>query len=536
MLRNSGLRRVVLAFTGFGLAEWAVWLPILVYAYGRGGATETGIVALIQLAPAAVVAPFAASLGDRYRRERVLLGGYVSQAAAVAATTIALATDAPPPAIYSLAVLCTVTFTLTRPIHASILPSLANTPAELTAANVTSGTAENIGILVGPAVTGVLLAIGGPVLPFAVAVGLLTVSALAASGVHTLAPYRAAPVAGASRRDMLTGLMGGFTTIMGLPATRAVVGVLAVGAVIWGALDVLIVVLALDLLEMGEAGVGWLNSAVGVGGLAGAGLAIGLVGRSRLARPFVLGLIVWAIPLAVIGLLAHPFVALLMIAVAGAGRGVLDVAGRTLLQRTTPDESLSRVFGVLEGLQTGMLALGAVAVPTVIALTGEREALILAGIGAPLAIIVFRRGLALADAVGFRHQRQLHLLRAIPIFAPLAPDKLEALAAAMVAQSFAPSSVIIRQGEAGDQFYVIDDGTVEVLVDDVAIAQLTAGDSFGEIALLRDVPRTATVRALTDVQSFFLERDLFKEAVTGHALSRQAAHEVVETRLGGRPL
>jgi MFS family permease len=533
-MRNSSLRRAVLAFTGFGLAEWATWLPILVYAYGRGGATEAGVVAVIQLVPAAIVAPFAATLGDRHRRERVLLGGYVSQAVAIAATTIALAIDATPLVVYALAALTTTTFTLTRPIHASILPSLSGTPAELTAANVASGTAENLGILGGPAVTGVLLVVGGPVLPFAAGLGLVSLSALAASGIRTASDGHGAPAADGQPRDTLASLVGGFTTIIKLPATRAVVGVLAVGSAIWGALDVLIVVLALDLLDMGEAGVGWLNSAVGVGGLAGAGLAIALVGRSRLARPFVLGLIVWAVPLAAIGVLPDPWIALLLIGIAGAGRGVLEVAGRTLIQRTAPDASMSRVFGVLEGIQTGMLAVGAIAVPALIALAGEREALILAGIGAPLAVVLFWRGLALADSVGFRHQRELQLLRGLPIFAPLAPDKLEALAVAMVAQPYAAGDWIIRQGEVGDRYYVINAGTVEVLADEASVAHLSAGDSFGEIALLRDVPRTASVRALTEVATFVLERDVFLEAVTGHALSREAADEVVATRLGNR--
>jgi Cyclic nucleotide-binding domain/Major Facilitator Superfamily len=538
VLANPGLRRVILAYTGFNFGEWASWIAILVFAFERGGATEAGVVALVQLIPAAIVAPFAAGLADRFPRERVLLGSYLAQGIAMGVTALALVADAPSPLVYLFATATATSVTLTRPAHGSILPSLSMTPAELTAANVASETVQNVSILIAPAVAGLLLALAGAGAVFLVTASGVLASALLVTGVRTeiaglsdagtpVTPVsdEVARSAGAARLQ-LAELAGGFATLGRLAGPRTIVALIGAGTIIEGALDVLIVVLALDLLDAGETAVGFLNSAVGAGGLIGAAVAATLVGRTRLAAPFAIGLLLWGVPLVIIGLLPIAVAAFALLLVSGAGRSIMGIAGRTLLQRAAPDRALARVFGVLEGLHMAMLGLGSVFVPILIGLTGPRQALVLAGLWIPAVLLLTWRALRAVDAAAVVHVRELALLRGIPLFAPLSPPMVERLSATLV-PVFAPAgSWIIRQGESGDRYYIIDAGTAEVYVDGQPVRTEGPGDSFGEIALIRDIPRTASVRATSDLRLLALERGIFLAAVSGRPESRASADAV----------
>ncbi|MGZ6213727.1 MAG: MFS transporter [Candidatus Limnocylindria bacterium] len=530
VLRNPALRRVELAFLGFNLTEWGIWVAILVFAYGRGGAGEVALVAVLQLAPAAVVAPLAASFGDRYPRERALLAAYLLQAAVTAAMAASLLGHAPVAIVYLLAAVANSTITLTRPVQAAILPSLSRTPAELTAANVAAGSIETIAILVGPAVAGLVLQALGPGPVFAAA----AVISLAGAGLVAGLPRTIAPAGAArstTRGSTLTEAVAGFTMLAREEKPRSVVVLLGSASVLWGTIDVLLVVLALDELSMGKSGVGFLNAAIGAGGIVGALLTALLIGRSRLAGPFGAGLVLWGGALAAIGLLPLPVVALLLLGLAGMGRVVMDVAGRTLLQRVSPDALLSRVFGVLEGIDNGSLALGSLVAPALLAVAGTRGAFIAAG----LALITFTalswRRLLRADAAGTVHPRELAALMGVPFFAPLPGPALERLAAALIPVSARAGTQIIVQGHAGDRFYIISSGTVEVSIDGVRVRSMSAGESFGEIALLRDVPRIASVIAVTEVELLALDRHHFVETVTGQPVAAEAAEAVIHAHL-----
>jgi len=523
---NQGLRRVVVAYAGFNVGEWATWIAILVFAYERGGAGEAGIVAFAQLVPATLVGPLAAGLGDRFPRERVLLLSYAAQATAMAATAAALLVGAPPPLVYALAAVTTSAVTLTRPAHGATLPALAMTPSELTSANAASGTVQNVAILAAPLVAGVLYEVGGAGSVFVLTATGCLLSALLVAGVRT-----AEESDEGEPEPVLATIVGGVSTLRQLPGPRTVVAMLAAASVIEGALDVLIVVLALDLLAIGESGVGLLSSAVGAGGLLGATAAFALVGRRGLGLPLGAGLAIWGIPMVVIGIAPLFAVALALLVVAGAGRSVADMAGRTLLQRVTPDRSLARVFGVLEGVHTGMLAVGSIAVPAFIGLTGPREAFVLLGLWMPIVVVIGWRALRRAEAAAVVHVRELEVLRGIPIFAPLAPPALERLSANLSRRLVDAGDWIIRQGETGDRYYVVDEGEAAVYVDDGLVRTQGAGEGFGEIALIRDVPRTASIRARTPMALWTLERDVFLAAVGGHPLSRRSADDLVAERL-----
>jgi len=529
---NPSIRRVLLAYIGFSLAEWMSWIAILVYAFSRGGATETGIAALVQLAPAAVVAPLAATFGDHFRRERALLVSYLVQAASMAIATLALAVGAPSWLVYAAAALANTSITLTRPLQGALLPSLARTPSELTAANLVTATIETGAMLVGPALAGLALAVTGSATVFAASAVLLLAGALLVNGAvshgHEDPLHERSGSFSAAAADMLTGFRLSFRERQ----PRVVLAIIAAGSVLWGVLDVLLVVLAIEVLNIGDSGVGLLNAALGAGGLLGAAAAtMTLIGRRGLAVPVAVGVLLWAVPLAVLGQFASVPIAIGLLAVAGLGRMLLDTSSHTLLQRVAPDRMLARIFGLLEGVHMGSLAIGSILAPALVAVGGEGTAFLVAGAAMLVAGAAAWPALRRLDTVGAARQQDVDLLRGIPMFAPLGPAAIDRLACALVPVHAHPGSVVVQQGDPGDHFYIVTSGRVAVSVDGRQVREEEAGESFGEIALLRSVPRTATVEAVEPTEMVLLERGPFLEAVTGLPASAAAADALIHARM-----
>ncbi len=529
VLRNRRIAAIEAAYLGFAFAEWVEWIGMLVYAFNVGGATGVGIAVVVQLAPAALLAPVAAVLGDRYRRDRVLVIAYVLQGASMLGLAAAIGAGLPVIPVYALAALANAAMTLTRPLQAALIPALAETPAELTAANVTGGVIENVSMLGGPGLAGLGLAIGGIAPVFAVFGALLLGSAaLVALAVET-SSLRAAGRGGGGRP--VAALLEGFGALLRPGRPRPVAGVFVLASVVWGALDVLVVVLVFDLLALDDSAVGYLGAVIGAGGLVGTAITVTLIGRPRLAVPYGLGAVFFGLPLAFLGLSGSALLAVPLLLVAGAGRSVMDVAGRTLLQRVAPHALLARIFGVLEGLDMASLAIGSMGASLVVAWLGPHAAFLIAGLLLPAAVLVAASSLREIDMASEVHLVELELLRGIPIFAPLSALVLERLAASLVPAHAEAGEAIIRQGEPGDRYYVVAEGRVRVLVDGAEVRELGAGQGFGEIALLRDVPRTASVVALTETELLALERTPFLEVVTGYPQSGSAAEAVIAGHL-----
>jgi len=521
VFRNGELRRVELAFAAFNSAEWSVWIAMLVYAYDRGGATTAGLVAFGQLVPACLIAPWTSSLADRHPPARVLAGGYVVQAAALGATAATLLAGGPALLAYVLAAAGASAVTVTRPTQAALLPALARSPEELTATNVVSGWIESVATLAAPALTGLLLAVGSPGTVFAV------MAALTLAGGALVARITG-PARLSHESDSATTALA---VLAREPAARLLVGVLASQYVLIGALDVLFVVLAIGVLDLGGSGAGYLNAAFGAGGVLGIGVTVTLVGRRRLAPPLALGAAVFSGAFLVIGVWPTVGGTVVLLVAAGAGRTLLDVAGRTLLQRASPPDALAGVFGVLEAGSMAGLAAGSLLVPALIALGGARAASI--GIGAILpavALVVGRRLLAV-DSSATVPVVELSLLRSLPLFAPLGVPAIEALARELAPVDAEAGSTVIREGEPGDLFYVIASGELEVSSGGERLRTLGRGEGFGELALLLDVPRTADVTAMTDAHLYALGKEAFVSSVTGHPASAGEAARLVRERV-----
>jgi CRP-like cAMP-binding protein len=310
---------------------------------------------------------------------------------------------------------------------------------------------------------------------------------------------------------------------------RVLVFLLVAQTLVAGALNVLIVVSALQLLGLGEEGVGFLNSAVGIGGLVGAVVAAALIGR-RLTTNFLIGILLWGLPIALIGVFPEPAPALIFLAVVGIGNTLVDVSAYTLLQRAVPDDVLARVFGAVQGLWVATIGVGAIVAPLLIAAVDIRGALLITGALLPILAVLLRSRLTQLDDVPVP-ERELALLRGIDLFHPLPAPTLESLARALVPLRVQAGEEVFRQGDLGDRYYIVAEGEVEIVADGRVVAVTGPGGYFGEIALIRDVPRTATVRAKTDVELMALDRDDFIAAVTGHAASAEAADSVIAARL-----
>ena len=332
--------------------------------------------------------------------------------------------------------------------------------------------------------------------------------------------------------DVVREVFGGFATLRHEPQPRMVIAVLACTDVVVGATDVLFVVAAISLLGMGQGGAGYLNAAFGLGGIAGAALAFSLVGRRHLIPPLAGGSALAGASIAAAAATQTPLGASAVILGAGAGRSIAYVAGTTLLQRVAPDEVLARVFGVLEGLGMLGVAIGSLLASGLVAAFGIRVALTVIGALLPVLIVLMWVPLTAIERVsGAPDAERLALVRAIPMFAPLPAPSIERVVRDLTPIRLPAGEVLIEEGEIGDRYFIVRTGRLVVSQNGVPIASQGPGDGIGEIALLRDIPRTATVRAVTDADLLALDRDSFLEAVTGHPRSTHVAEAIVRERM-----
>lgn len=523
---NRDVRNLQLAGVGSTLGIWAYGVALPVYAYHAGGPRAVGLLFGARFVLGALAGPWVGILADRWSRRKVMLTSDLIRCGLLAGMTAVASTGGNAYAIYVLAIASTVVAVAYNPAQAALLPSLVESPDQLTAANVVGNTISSVGMFAGPALGGVLLALSGPAAVFALT-GALTLWSVA---FVLLIPRDPAPEP-PERPHFLSELTAGFRTMIHRPALRVVMGLTAAQALVDGALEVLLVVLALRLLNGDNATMGWLNTAIGIGSILGAFVVAVVATRRRLAGGFAIGLLLSSIPLALCAAISSLAPALILVGILGVGAIFCQVNGVTLLQRSTENEVMGRVFAVFESLILTGLAVGSLAAAPVIGWIGSRGALIAAGAFVPVLLIPLWPSLRRIDDEAVIAVEPLELLRKIEIFAELPEPVLERLAASATPISVAADGVVVSRGEVGNHFYAIAAGKVAVELADGTTRELGPGDSFGEIALLRDVPRTATVRALEALRLFAVEREEFLLAVTGHAPTLEAAENVVMSLL-----
>ncbi len=527
VFRTGDLRRMELAWALSNFASRASAVAVAVYAYDADGVGAVGVIAFLRLGLAAAASPWLAVIADRRSRRSVLIGSDLVRCFLLAAIAALVWMEAPSLSVYVLAVIVAVGEPVFRSAQAALTPSLVTSPEELTAANVVASAVESVGLFAGPALGALLLTVAGTGTVFAVTTVLLLGSIGLVLRIGARGEPSEEPVG-----SRLQEALAGWRTIASSRPLRIIVGLFSIQTVVAGLLNVLVVVLAIELLELGNSGVGWLNGMLGVGATLGVLVVAGVAGRQRLSRYFAVGLLLWGLPLMVAAVWPEAAVALLLVMLVGVGNSLVDVTGITLLQRASPDAVLSRVFGAFEALALAAMGLGALLAPILVSAFGTRTAVFAAGCILPVALVPLWRPLASVDAaVTAPPAAALELLRSIPIFAPLQPRELERLARAAEEVRLSEGATVFEEGQQGDRFFAISEGRVVVESRGAPLRELDAGSFFGEIALLRDVPRTATVRALTPLRLLALDRKTFVDTVTGHAASTDVAANVVVARL-----
>lgn len=517
--RDPALVRLQLAWAAVMTASWATTIALTVVAYSAGGSRAVSLAVLARTLPGALAGPGIGAVIDRGSRQRSMAwaAALCSVACAGAAVARHLAV-----VVVAMAVVATATMVF-RAAQSAVMPELVEDPAELVAANVLSSTIESIGVFVGPALAGVLLSRHGPWLTFVTAATLFAVAALLLLG-------RTGPRRGGSSTDAPAPAT--LRELLRVRAARLLLSLVFAQTVVSGALVVLYAGLAVDALDAGLGAVGLLTAAFGLGGVIGSLGLFALAGSPRLGAFTAVALALWAVPLG-----AAPFMSALpwmvgLLAVVGLGNVLFDVTIVTLLQRGTSETLHARAFGALETVVVLGLGVGAVMAPAVERLLGPAGALSALGVALAIVCCGALPGLRRLDALLVAPTRQVALLRGLAPFSLLPPPELECLALRLNRVTVPAQRDVVVQGEPGDRYYVVDTGELAVSVDGGVVAQLSRGEAFGEIALLRERARTATVTSRTAATLWSLDGPLFVAALradSGRALA--AADEEIRAHL-----
>ncbi|HSK52480.1 MAG TPA: cyclic nucleotide-binding domain-containing protein [Clostridia bacterium] len=524
--RSRPTRWLEAASTAWTAGEAVYLVGLIVYAYGVGGAAAVSVVALLQALPSVVVAPLVMTATDWLPRGRLTAIVLAVRVASVGLAAVALALSVPVAVVFGLATIDAIAAALLRPIRSALVPMLARTPDELVSANVAITTGASAAGLAGPALAAALLATAGVGPVFALGAAGLLVALVATGRLGVADEPRHGRTAAAPTRGARLG------ALLRLDAARTIAALVVGQRFVRGMLTVLVATTAIELLSSGDEGVGILNAAIGLGGLVGSVLAMRLIARFGLAAAFAGAMALWGIGLAAPAAVPLLVAAVGCFAVAGVGKALIEVSGASLLQRTVPTAVRGPVLGVLESLVTAALAGGALAASVLVAVLGAAGALLAAGLITLVILGLSLPRLRRVDEAVVVPERERRLLRGVSFFEPLPLNTLEDLASGLETVRVPAGTDVVRQGEAGDRFYIVEHGRVATYIDGAVVRELGPGESFGEIALLRDVPRTATVRALVDATLVALSRDDFLRAVTGHTESVSAADAVVRARYG----
>jgi hypothetical protein len=516
--RNRALARLLLAYLVMTIAEFGQWLALIVYAYARSGASGAGLVVVLQLIPSMLLAPLITARLSRISVAKLLAAAYAGATVTLGCCGLAILAGAPVFVVYLAAVAFSVSLGVSRPLHHVLMPLVVRHPDELTSANIATSWSEGAGGLLGPALAGALITVDGPGLACAALAGLCAFTPLLAS----VSPLRAAALGAGEEEGGLSDLLVAARVIVSRPSTRALIAFPAGAAAIEGAVDLLVVVLAVKILAIGAGAAGYLSAAFGAGGLLGATIAVLFAGH-RLALPLLVATLFGALALGALALVSTVLVAVLLLVLVGAARSVQSVTAQTLLQRSTPLDVIVCAFALIESMRDLGMAFSALMVPLLIGLGGAKAAFVGMACFALLAVLATARRIRRIDSEALIPVVEMGMLRNMGIFSALPAAPLETLAREGRYVTVPAATAIISEGERGDSYYAITDGTVRVTKDEREIRRLVSGDGFGEIALLHPVTRTATVTATSETTLLSIGRDAFLTAMRAHPATSAAA-------------
>ena len=531
VLKNPNLRRVQLAFAGSTAGDWAYGVAITVWAFEAGGATAVGVFTAVRLIVSAPAGPIGATIADRMSRRTFMIAVDLVRAVTVGLTALVIMIDGPDLAVYLLAVLSAVVGAAYRSAQAGLLPRLVDSPGQLTASNAVTANVENVMSFGGPALGAFLIAVSGvaPVIWLNAGTFLWSCALVALVRVPPADPQQADD--DAPEESIVAELTAGFAAVSRDGDLRAITLLVGAQSLLWGFLLVYLVIIATDELGAGTEGLGYLNALLGIGTVVGGLMVLGRVAKGRLARDMALGVLGWAVPFLALAIAPSPVTVIVALAVIGISDPWVNLGFETIPQRLAPDRVISRVYAAAESVAVVAVALGALLAPLALDLLGLRGALAVTGaLVAAYTITCLPRLRGLDHRLG--EPEGLALLRRIPMFEPVAPSTLEEIAHHLEVVDVPAGAAVLREGEAADRFFVIESGEVEVTQAGQSLRRQTAGDYFGEIGLLRSVPRPATVTAVVDTRLLALDRQDFLGAVTGVGAARTAAEDVVSRRLG----
>jgi len=507
LLANRPLTKLLVGEFISGIGDWLYIVAIFVVIYRESGDPAlVGLFGALRVIPYILLSVPAGLVADRFERRLVLLVSDLWRGAVMIVLTVLVAANAPVLPIAALAILATCGSAFFYPAMGAYMPSLVTDEHQLGPANSAWASLQNISFIFGPAIGGVLLALGGVTLAFVlnaltfivIAVILWTlpreVKPAVPANVQTVdAPEASSDLAPQPRPRVPR------VPLAGLGIIQIIVGFLDTG------MQVLTVILAIKVLNAGEAGNGYLNAAIGVGGLIGALGSGVLVLRRSLGGPLLIGALTFGVGLAALGAIPVLLVALVSIAVAYAGALLLDVVLTTIFQRVVPDALRGRWIGIFVTAATLAGAAGALAMPFLVVNVGAAPTLGAAGVVVIVSTFV---GLALVGKSATREPSRFEATIAevakLPLFAGVPSSRLEAALARVHEATVTAGQVIIRQGDPADRFYMIESGSFAVTQETargappVVLRHLGPNDVFGELGLLRDLPRSATITAESD--------------------------------------
>lgn len=524
-LANPNLVKVEVATAIGVLGHRAYGATLLVVAYEQFGKFGPPLFATVRLLGGAAGVPVFSALAGRFRRERVLAGGFLANAVAVALLIPVLQLHTAPWLLFLPIAVEGFTHSAPQAIHDALLPWLADSPAQLVASNAFSATLDTAAALLGALMTLAVLMSSGPsaVLIIVVVLGVLSAWPLfAIRGIDTRG--------GVERSRLVTQLAGGIGVLRRLPSARAVVIVMMLTAVIACFEHSILPSIAIDIVHIGAKETPLLQVFGTAGGFIG-GFASLSAGRRSLSVSLTIGLLICALAMFALTMISGKVVALPVLSLFSIGMVYQAVSSRTLLQGTTTGRSLDLLIGVNILVGYGVQAVSNTCAGALNEAVGVRGTLRVAACVAMVGAVYSLLWLTKVERQAPANRDEVDAIKNVEAFRPLSVAAANQLADALIALETAEGDVVVRQGESGDEMFLIGSGLFEADVDGQPIRTMQHGDHFGEIALLLNAPRTATVRCVQAGSLWRLRREDFLRAVTGNSTTEAAMTAIADQRL-----